>query len=32
MSTRDPPQTKGHILTEIGGVEKDISCSNIHIM
>ena len=26
LSTRDPPQTKGHIQTESEGLEKDISC------
>ena len=26
LSTRDPPQTKGHIQTESEGWEKDISC------
>ena len=26
LSTRDPPQNKGHIQTENEGVEKDISC------
>ena len=26
LSTRDPPQNKGHIQTEIEGIEKDISC------
>ena len=26
LSTRDPPQNKGHIQTEIEGLEKDISC------
>ena len=26
MSTRDPPQNKGHIQTESEGLEKDISC------
>ena len=26
LSTRDPPQTKGHIQTESEGMEKDISC------
>ena len=40
MSTRDPPQTYGHIQTESTGLEKDISCkwrpkenrsSNTHI-
>ena len=40
LSTRDPPQTKGHIHTESDGQEKDISCkwrpkesmsSNTHI-
>ena len=40
LSTRDPPQTKGHIQTESEGLEKDISCkwrpkegksSNTHI-
>ena len=40
LSTRDPPQTKGHIQTESEGPEKDISCkwrpkesrnSNTHI-
>ena len=25
MSTRDPPQNKGHIQTESKGLEKDIS-------
>ena len=25
LSTRDPPQTKGHIKTESEGLEKDIS-------
>ena len=25
LSTRDPPQTKGHIQTESEGLEKDIS-------
>ena len=25
LSTRDPPQTKGHIQTESEGQEKDIS-------
>ena len=39
-STRDPPQTKGHIQMESEGLEKDISCkwrpkesksSNTHI-
>ena len=24
LSTRDPPQNKGHILTESEGLEKDI--------
>ena len=24
LSTRDPPQNKGHIQTESGGLEKDI--------
>jgi len=40
LSTRDPPQNKGHIQTESEGLEKDISCkwrpkeersSNTHI-
>ena len=40
LSTRDPPQTKGHIQIESEGLEKDISCkwrpkenksSNTHI-
>ena len=40
LSTRDPPQNKGHIQMESEGLEKDISCkwrqkeswsSNIHI-
>ena len=40
LSTRDPPQTKGHIQTESEGLEKGISCkwrpeesrsSNTHI-
>ena len=40
LSTRDPPQTKGHIQTEGEELEKDISCkwgpkesrsSNTHI-
>ena len=40
LSTRDPPQNKGHIQTESKGLEKDISCkwrpkesrsSNTHI-
>ena len=40
LSTRDPPQTKGHIQTESEGLKKDIaqkwttkegSISNIHI-
>ena len=26
LPTRDPPQNKGHIQTEIEGIEKDISC------
>ena len=26
LSTRDPPQTQGHIQTESEGLEKDISC------
>ena len=26
LSTRDPPQIQGHIKTERGGLEKDISC------
>ena len=26
LSTRDPPQNKGHIQTESEGLEKDISC------
>ena len=26
LSTRDTPQTKGYILTETEGLEKDISC------
>ena len=26
LSTRDPPQTKGHIETESEVLEKDISC------
>ena len=26
LSTRDPPQNKGHILTESEGLEKNISC------
>ena len=26
LSTRDPPQTKGHIQIESEGLEKDISC------
>ena len=26
MSTKDPPQTWGHIQTESEGLEKDISC------
>ena len=26
LSTRDPPQTKGHTQTESEGLEKDISC------
>ena len=26
LSTRDPPQDKGHIQTESEGLEKDISC------
>ena len=40
LSTRDPPQNKGHIQTKSEGLEKDISCkwrlkesrsSNTHI-
>ena len=40
LSTKDPPQMKGHIQTEGEGLEKDILCkekpkesreSNIHI-
>ena len=40
LSTRDPPQNKGHRQTESEGLEKDISCkwrpkesqsSNTHI-
>ena len=27
LSTRDPPQTKGHIQIESEGLEKDISCT-----
>ena len=27
LSTRDPPQTKGHIQAECEGLEKDISCN-----
>ena len=26
LSTRDPPQIKGHIQTESEGLEKDILC------
>ena len=26
LSTRDPPQTQGHIQTESEGMEKDIPC------
>ena len=26
LSTRDPPQNKGHIQAESQGLEKDISC------
>ena len=26
LSTRDPPQNKGHIQTETEGLEKDIPC------
>ena len=26
LSTRDPPQNKGHIQTESEGLEKDILC------
>ena len=26
LSTRNPPQTKGHIQTESEGLEKNISC------
>ena len=26
LSTRDPPQNKGHVWTESEGLEKDISC------
>ena len=26
LSTRDPPQTKGHIQTESEGLEKEILC------
>ena len=26
LSTRDPPQNKGHIQTESEGLEKDIPC------
>ena len=26
LSTRDPPQTQGHIQTESEGLERDISC------
>ena len=26
LSTRDPPQTQGHIQNEGEGLEKDISC------
>ena len=26
LSTRDPPQNKGHIQTENEGLQKDISC------
>ena len=26
LSTRDPPQNKGHIQTESEGLERDISC------
>jgi len=40
LSSRDPPQNKGHIQTESDGLEKDVSCkwrpkksmsSNTHI-
>ena len=26
LSTTDPPQNKGHLQTEIEGLEKDIPC------
>ena len=26
LSTRDPPQNRGHIQTESEGLEKDIPC------
>ena len=26
LSTRDPPQNRGHIQNEIEGLEKDIPC------
>ena len=26
LSTRDPPQNKGHMQTESEGLEKDMSC------
>jgi len=26
LSTREPPQTKGHMQTESEGLEKDIPC------
>ena len=29
LSTRDPPQNKGHIQTESEGLEKDIPCKQI---
>ena len=28
LSTRDPPQNKGHIQTENEGLEKDIPCTS----
>ena len=29
LSTRDPPQNRGHIQTESEGLEKDIPCKQI---
>ena len=30
LSTRDPPQNKGHIQTESEGLEKDIIITNVY--